>query len=102
MKLATDKTIAALLAADPSIKEETAQAALAILRGKASPKKTPMTDKMLTRAEVAKMLGASKETVTRWAVSGKIRRVMGFGKCRKAKGYSFNSVMRLISGEVAR
>lgn len=96
MREYTDKAITALIAADDTIKEGAAVAALALLRGTKS--EAGAADKLLTRAECAKLLRVSCVTVTRWGDEGILKRVRLRGR-RKSAGYSLNSVNEILKGK---
>lgn len=94
MTLTTDKAIAAILAADETIKSADAKKALAILRGTDAGQGT-----VLTRAEAAQRLRVVPRTVTRWAREGLLRCVVVPGR-KAAHGYTLASVEALLqSGE---
>lgn len=97
MKNQTKSVIAAICAADETIKKSDMLAALALLRGE---KKgiAPECDTPLTREEAAHLLRVSRATVTTWAKRGIIRRMEIKGR-RKALGYSRRSVMAILNGE---
>ena len=97
MKEHTEKVIAAICAADETIKKADMEAALSLLRGY-KPELAPECDKPLTRAEAAALLRVSRATVTTWAMRGVIRRMEIKGR-RKALGYSRRSILEILNGE---
>lgn len=93
----TGTIIKAALAADNTITPEEAKAALAALANK--PKATDEGDRVLSRAEVAALMGKSVKAVDVYGRRGIIRRVYltGGGSQRiQAQGYSRNSVLEAI------
>ena len=97
MKTQTESVIAAICAADETIKKADIDAALSLLRG-GKKEIAEECDTPLTRAEAAAMLRVSRATVTTWAKRGIIRRMEIKGR-RKALGYSRRSVALLLNGE---
>ena len=96
MTRGTDNTITALLSADETITESQARAALDILRG--VKRGEERADYPLTRAEAAKRLRVSNNTITNWGKAGIIRRVTIPGR-RKALGYSEADVCAILNGK---
>lgn len=96
----TDSTktiIKAAFAADSTITPEAAKAALAALANK--PQDTDEGDRVLSRAEVAALMGKSVKAVDIYGRRGIIRRVYltGGGNQRiQAQGYSRNSVLEAM------
>jgi len=93
----TGTAIKAILAADTTITPEAVKAALAALADK--PKDTDEGDRVLSRAEVAAMLGKSVKAVDIYGRRGIIRRVYitgGGSEKVQAQGYSRNSVLEVM------
>ena len=93
----TGTAIKAILAADSTITPEEAKAALAALQNK--PQDTDDGDRVLSRAEVAALMGKSVKAVDIYGRRGIIRRVYltGGGNQRiQAQGYSRNSVLEAM------
>ena len=93
----TGTAIKAILAADTTVTPEAAKAALAALADK--PQDTDEGDRVLSRAEVAAMMGKSVKAVDIYGRRGIIRRVYltGGGNQRiQAQGYSRNSVLEAM------
>jgi len=94
----TSAAIKAILAADTTVSQDEAKAALEALAGKA--KETDNGDRVLSRAEVAAMLGKSVKAVDIYGRRGIIRRVYltgGGGEKVQAQGYSRNSVLEAMA-----
>ena len=97
MTQATENVIKAAISGDPTITPEAAQAALQALA--ARPSEAEDGDRVLTRAEVAKIMGKSVKAVDIYGRRGIIKRVYltGGGSQRaQAQGYSRNSVLEAI------
>jgi len=93
----TGTAIKAILAADATVTPEAVKAALAALADK--PQCTDGGDRVLSRAEVAALMGKSVKAVDVYGRRGIIRRVYltGGGSQRiQAQGYSRNSVLEAI------
>ena len=90
---ATLSAVGAVLRTDPSISGEEVKAILAILRRpvREQPQAEP-EDRVMSRAEVAKLLHCTPRTVSIYAARGVIRPLrLGVGG-RRASGYSARSV----------
>ena len=96
-------TLAAAATLDPTLTPERQATALAALEGNVLPvPETAPLDHVMTRDEVAKMLGCSTKTVTRYGQSGISRPLKCGANRRKAFGYSAQSVQAAIqSGAMA-
>ena len=93
----TENVIKAVIAGDPTITPDAAQAALDALTAK--PTDTEDGDRVLSRAEVAAIMGKSVKAVDIYGRRGIIRRVYltGGGNVRaQAQGYSRNSVYEAL------
>ena len=93
----TENVIKAVIAGDPTITPDAAQAALDALAAK--PTEAEDGDRVLSRAEVAKIMGKSVKAVDIYGRRGIIQRVYltGGGNVRaQAQGYSRKSVMEAI------
>lgn len=93
----TETVIKAVIAGDPTISPDAAQAALNALTAK--PTEAEDGDRVLSRAEVAAIMGKSVKAVDIYGRRGIIRRVYltGGGNVRaQAQGYSRKSVMEAI------
>ena len=105
MKDSTRKIIEAAVAADGSIEEAAARLAFDILacdRPVAMVQPSPVTmDSVMSRTEVARVLGLAPHSVDRYARSGALRRVtMPGGKV--SLGISRESVMRVLQGNTGK
>lgn len=97
MTTTTKTIIEAAFAGDSTVTPEAAKAALAALADK--PQDTDDGDRVLSRAEVAAMMGKSVKAVDIYGRRGIIRRVYltGGGNQRiQAQGYSRNSVLEAM------
>ncbi len=93
----TLQAIKAILQADATISREERQIILKILQT-GSMKQKSTGDRVVTRSEVASMLGGkSLRYVDYLAAEGKIRKVQVKGK-QRGIGFSYESVQALISG----
>jgi len=93
----TENVIKAVIAGDPTITPEMAQAALDVLAAK--PTDAEDGDRVISRAEVAAIMGKSVKAVDIYGRRGIIRRVYltGGGERRaQAQGYSRKSVLEAI------
>lgn len=93
----TENVIKAVIAGDPTITPDAARAALDALA--AEPTKNEEEDRVLSRAEVAAIMGKSVKAVDIYGRRGIIRRVYltGGGDVRsQAQGYSRNSVLEAM------
>ena len=93
----TENVIKAVIAGDPTITPEMAQAALDALAAK--PTEAEDGDRVISRAEVAAIMGKSVKAVDIYGRLGIIRRVYltGGGERRaQAQGYSRKSVLEAI------
>lgn len=93
----TESVLAAVCAADETIKKPDYIAAMSLLRGEKNAV-AANCDKPLTRAEVARMLRVSLVTVTTLGKDGTIRRIVLPGRSR-ALGYSLRSVEEILNGK---
>lgn len=97
----TQTALKAIIEADATITKEEAKAALGALTKK--PTDADAGDRVLTRAEVAALLGKSVKAVDVYGRRGIIRRVYltngGTGGKVQAQGYSRNSVMEAMKRE---
>lgn len=103
MKAATEKALAAIIAADETISQRDAAAALALLRdGLSLAQSTSAAARVpyMTRAEAAKALKVSLPTISTWGRAGIIRRVAVPGR-RRALGYRAEDVENILNGEGA-
>lgn len=99
MEATTENIIKIALTADKSVSPETAQMVIDLLSGKTtSPHLVDTGDRIISREEVAAMIGKSKTLVDIYGRRGIFRRVRfkGTGK-RQAQGYSFRSVQQAIA-----
>ena len=95
----TRDAVAALLRLDPSITPETVKAGIAVLDGKATNAldAAPL-DRVLSRAEVARLLGVTPRSVTSYARRGLIRPCrFGLGG-KRSVGFSADSVRAAMAG----
>lgn len=93
----TKAIITAAFAGDKTITPDTAKAALEVLAAKTT--ETEDGDRVISRAEVAALMGKSVKAVDIYGRRGVIRRVYltGGGNQRvQAQGYSRNSVLQAI------
>lgn len=94
-------TFAAAAAIDPTITPERTAAALDALDGRITTAETveaaTPADRVLTRDEVAKILGCSTKSVTRYGQAGIIRPLKFGANRRKAFGYSAQSVQAALA-----
>ena len=93
----TENVIKAVINGDPTITPEAAQAALLALSGR--PTEADGGDRVLSRSEVAAIMGKSLKAVDVYGRRGIIKRVYltGGGDQRtQAQGYSRNSVYEAI------
>jgi len=93
----TGTAIKAILAADPTISQEEVKAALEVLSGRSN--ESDNGDRVLSRAEVAAIMGKSVKAVDVYGRRGIIRRVYltGGGSQRvQSQGYSRNSVLEAM------
>lgn len=99
MRDTTKAAITALLAADLTCTKAEREAIAAALAGKPAPAQAqaPM-DRVLSRAEAARILGVRPHTVTDYARQGRIRPIRCGRKGARAVGYSAASVQALIGG----
>ena len=84
---------------DATVSREDAITYLNILREPQGEKKTP-PDILLSRHAVAAMIGKAPQTVDRLAREGVLIRRYAGKNSRKCIGYSRQSVMRVINGEI--
>lgn len=99
----TRTIVTAALAADSSVTQAMANAALRILEGKTADGLTnqePM-DRVLTRQQVAEILHKNPRTVSVYARQGRIRRIIGGTLGKRASGYSEESVRAYLKGQAA-
>lgn len=96
-------TFTAAAALDPTFTPELQAAALAVLDGNLLTTQEAPTpaDRVMTRDEVAKVLGCSTKTVTRYGQTGIIRPLKFGANRRKAFGYSAQSVQAAINSGMA-
>lgn len=95
----TKAAIKAILATDTTITPEETKAALAALSNKIIEGNTDESDRVISRAEVAALMGKSVKAIDIYGRRGVIRRVYltGGGNQRiQAQGYSRNSVLEAI------
>ena len=99
MRDTTREAILALIRADLTCTRQEREAIAAALSGKpvATQAAQPM-DRVLSRAEVAKILNIKMHTVTDYARLGRIRPIRCGRKAARAMGYSAASVQALIGG----
>ena len=96
----TENVIKAVIAGDSTITPDVAEAALSVLS-----ERTPRSkdgDRVISRADVAVMMGKSVKAVDVYGRRGVIRRVYltgGGDKRAQAQGYSLNSVLAAIKRE---
>lgn len=98
MMQSTRTAVVAILRADPSITREQANAALDALEGRtaAGVAVAAPTDRVLTRRQVAEIMGVDRATVSRYAAKGLIKAFRFGAKGRAASGYSAESVRKLL------
>ena len=98
MMQSTKTAVVAILRADPSITREEANAALDALEGRtaAGVAVDAPTDRVLTRRQVAEIMGVDRATVSRYARKGLIKAFRFGEKGKLAKGYSAESVRALL------
>lgn len=94
----TRKAVEAILAADPSITNAQAKAALDALEGRTSAGLAvdAPTDRALTRRQAAEILGVKPHTVSDYARKGLIKAFRFGAKGKLASGYSAESVRTLL------
>ena len=97
MRDTTKAAITALLAADLTATRQEREAITAALSGKPAQAQAAM-DRVLSRAEAARILGVRPHTVTDYARKGVIRPIRCGRKGARAIGYSAASVQALIGG----
>lgn len=102
MLISTKTAVTAILQADPSLDGNTIKFALSVLERNAdldySHPASPR-DRILSRKEVAEILGCSPHTVSAYGRRGRIHRVLGGADGKRATGYSEQSVVALLSGK---
>ena len=98
MREATREAITALLRADLTCTRSEREAIAAALSGKPAQAQAPM-DRVLSRAEAARILGVRPHTVTDYARQGRIRPIRCGRKGARAIGYSAASVQALMEGK---
>ena len=98
MTHSNEQAITVLLSSDPTVKKEDREKALRILRGEEQDEKKEIAEGLsklvISREDVAEMLGVSLSTVSRWGKMGK------FELCKNGKkgyGYRYESVVSFIS-----
>ena len=94
----TRKAVEAIFAADPSITQGQAKAALDALTGRtaAGLAVDAPTDRSLTRRQAAEILGVKPHTVSDYARKGLIKAFRFGEKGKLASGYSAESVRALL------
>lgn len=101
MTKATENIIRSACAMDATVDADSAERAVALLKGEADADGRPPADEPLTPGEVAKMLKCTTRTVARYVEKGIIRRIGN----RKADGtqtrYSRRSVVEFLNREAA-
>lgn len=99
--------LAATLAADTAVtatmRTEAEAAIRSILAGEtfASASPTPDGDRIVSRAEAARMLNCSPRYATILGKRGAIRKIISNADGERALGYSFRSIQEFISGRAA-
>ena len=93
----TKTALAAIIAADATIPEETAKAALKLLDGK--PEEKPL-GRILRTTEAARLCGVTTKTLREWAKAGALVSVYAGGN-KLRTGYTEASVRALIAGGAA-
>ena len=99
MKAETGAAIRAIIATDGTITADAAKAAFDALTGEPPVATSDVGDRVISRADVAVMMGKSVKAVDIYGRRGIIRRVYltGGGSQRiQAQGYSRNSVLEAI------
>ncbi len=89
------QSLIALLSSDPSVTASALQLALAALDGKGM-EDNGRSDRALSRREVARQLGCTPATVSRYAARGLIHRVTLGKHGLRASGYSASSIQGLF------
>ena len=94
----TRTALAAILAADGTIPQETADAALKVLDGKSNA--AGELGRVIRTTEAARLCGVTTKTLRNWCAAGVLVPVYGPGKKLRA-GYTAESVRALIAGRSA-
>jgi len=95
MKPTTKTALAALCAADDTISEERAKAALRLLDGDETAR--PF-QRVIRTTEVARLFGVTTKTLREWAKAGALVSVYA-GKNKLRTGYTEASVRALLAGQ---
>ena len=99
MLTTTEKAIAAIAAADPSIDRARLREGLRVIAGEISAAVPGCADdRAISRAEAAQILGCSLTMISQYARRGLIRPVRLGATGARAMGYSKQSVMALLAG----
>ena len=93
MQTTTVGLIDAILRADGSMSQGDRQRVLATLNDRTS----DGMDRLLKRAEAARLLGRSPRSVDRLVEQGVLQRVR-FPACKRAAGYRASDIARLVAG----
>ena len=94
MLSSTKTAITAVLNADPSIDKNTIKAAVSVLESKNNAKTDDTIARILSRTEVAKLLGVGAKRVDQLAYQGILKRITLPGTSR-AIGYSEDDIRRI-------
>jgi hypothetical protein len=97
MQEKTEAAITSILALDPTITADSIRCALAALHGQKTINNDTINDRILTRAEVAKILNLSLPMVDVYCRSGHLERVK-IGKSSRSIGIKASSVRRILEG----
>ena len=101
MTSATETAIRAILTTDTTVDTKDAKAALAVLKGESplNVEPTDEGDKIISRKQVAVLIGKCAGSVDIYGRKGIIKRVyfpVGKGKIKRCQGYSRRSVLDAI------
>lgn len=100
MTKATENIIRSACAMDATVDADSAERAVALLKGEADADGRPPADEPLTPDEVAKILKCTTRTVARYVEKGKIR-LIGSRKDGTQTRYSRRSVVAFLNGTAA-